>query len=59
MRPILSAEHLNPKALEAIKRMHPKVVQEAQDAIQKHEWVVIGMAQNPVSYTHLTLPTKA
>lgn len=48
MRKILNESKLTPKAQESIKQFHSTVVEEVEQAIQKNEWVIVGMAQNPV-----------
>lgn len=48
MRAILSEEKLNPLAKQAMETFHPGIVNEVQTAIQSNEWVIVGMAQNPV-----------
>lgn len=47
MRPQLDIAALTPPALAGMARFHPDVVAAAAQAIERHEWVVIGMAQNP------------
>ena len=47
MRTLLDATAMTPAAATAMVRYHADVVQHAQQAIQSHEWVVLGMAQNP------------
>ena len=48
MRPLLSSTAVTPAASAAMTGFHADVVLQAQQAIAAHEWVVIGMAQNPV-----------
>lgn len=48
MRKTLSETELTPGAQSAIVNFHPNAVDEAIEAIKNNEWVIIGMAQNPV-----------
>ncbi len=48
MRPILDEAKIDANALKAIENFHLSTVKEVQDAIKNHEWVVVGMKQNPV-----------
>lgn len=48
MRKILSSEKLHAGAKFAITEFHSDAVSEVEKAITGHEWVVVGMAQNPV-----------
>ena len=48
MRKILSDSELTPAASIAIESFHPEAVTEVIAAIAAHEWVVVGMKQNPV-----------
>jgi monothiol glutaredoxin len=48
MRKILSNEKIHTNALTAIEKFHPISVDEVEKAIASNEWVVVGMAQNPV-----------
>lgn len=48
MRKTLSESEMTPGALSAIVNFHPSVVEEVINAIKTHEWVIVGMAQNPV-----------
>jgi monothiol glutaredoxin len=48
MRTILSDQQLHPGARLAIEKFHPDIVGEVAAALVDHEWVVVGMAQNPV-----------
>ena len=47
MRALLDPSALTPAATAALARFHPATVQQAQQAILAHEWVIIGMAHNP------------
>lgn len=48
MRKILSTEKLHTRANSAITEFHSDIVAEVEKAIASNEWVVVGMAQNPV-----------
>lgn len=48
MRKILSESEMTPGALSAIVNYHPTVVDEIIKATKSNEWVIVGMAQNPV-----------
>jgi glutaredoxin-related protein len=48
MRNIISENHIEGRALKAIENFHPNVVAEVSNAIAEHEWVIVGMKQNPV-----------
>ena len=48
MRKILNETKVEPKAQESIKQFHSAIVEEVEQAIQKNEWVIVGMAQNPM-----------
>jgi glutaredoxin-related protein len=48
MRKILSDSKIHSGAQDAIAQFHPDVVDEVEAAIADHEWVIVGMAQNPV-----------
>lgn len=48
MRPLFPENKINPKALEAMSKFHPQMLEEVQKAIQTHDWVIVGMALNPV-----------
>ena len=47
-----------PKACNAIKRLEKKLDKLAQNLGQKLENLTALISKTPVSYTHLTLPTK-
>lgn len=47
MRSILEEEKIHPAIREKIEKHNVDIVREVQDAISSHEWVVVGMAQNP------------
>lgn len=47
MRSILGEEHIHPGIRERIERSHADVVGEVEKAIESHDVVVVGMAQNP------------
>lgn len=48
MRKILSESEITPGALEAMTNYHAATVDEVINAIKNNEWVIVGMAQNPV-----------
>lgn len=48
MRNILSQQKTHPDAAAAIQNYHSEIVTEIEKAIVSHEWVVVGMNQNPV-----------
>lgn len=48
MRKILSSEKIHTGATSAISAFHSDAVSEVEQAIASNEWVVVGMAQNPV-----------
>ena len=48
MRQVLPDNLIHNGAAQAIKSFHPDVVSEVEKAIKENEWVVVGMAQNPV-----------
>lgn len=47
MRSILDEEHIHPTIRDRIERSHADVVAEVKQAIDSHDVVVVGMAQNP------------
>lgn len=48
MRKILPDAKVHPEAQKAIAEFHTDVVTQIELAIAQHEWVIVGMAQNPV-----------
>ena len=46
-RPILDESHIHPAIQAQIATAHQDIVREVQQAIEKNELVVVGMAQNP------------
>lgn len=48
MRKILSSEKLHVNAQSAITEFHLDAVIEVEQAISSNEWVIVGMAHNPV-----------
>ncbi len=48
MRPHLAESKIEPKAIQKMKNFHAQTVKEVQEAIVKHEWVVVGMGINPL-----------
>ncbi|MBS1971253.1 MAG: glutaredoxin [Bdellovibrionales bacterium] len=48
MRNIMSENRIDSNALKAIEGFHTEIVAEVEKAIATHEWVIVGMAQNPV-----------
>lgn len=47
MRQILSASQIHPELLPQIEAYHSAIIEEIKDALDKHQVVVVGMAQNP------------
>ena len=47
MRPILAEDHIHPAIRARIEKHHAGVVDEVREAIERHDVVVVGMAQNP------------
>ncbi len=48
MRNTLNEKKIDSKALQAIESFHSEIVRTIEEAIQKNEWVVVGMKQNVV-----------
>jgi monothiol glutaredoxin len=48
MRNVLEQNKIESAALKAIEAFNSDVVQEVQQVIKEHEWVIVGMSQNPV-----------
>lgn len=48
MRKTLPLSQVHPEAINAMQDFHPQIVADVEAAIAKHEWVIVGMAQNPV-----------
>lgn len=48
MRPILSQDKVNADAAKVIAGFHAKIIADIETAIKTHEWVIVGMRQNPV-----------
>lgn len=48
MRKILPSEKMNSNVKTAMGNFHSNIVAEVEKAIETNEWVVVGMAQNPV-----------
>lgn len=46
-RPVLAEDRIHPAIRERIARNHADVVREVQEAIDRTDVVVVGMAQNP------------
>lgn len=46
-RPLLDESRLHPDIRERVAHHHADIVQEVQQAIERHPVVVVGMAQNP------------
>jgi monothiol glutaredoxin len=46
-RHILEEARIHPAARDAIAKNHPDIVEEVQRALDAHDIVVVGMAQNP------------
>jgi glutaredoxin-related protein len=47
-RHVLPEERIHPSIREKIATNHRDLVEEVEAALREHEWVVVGMAQNPV-----------
>ena len=47
-RHILPEDRVHPAAREKIAANHRDIVEEVEAALREHEWVIVGMAQNPV-----------
>ncbi len=47
MRKILTNDKVNIEALRAIENFNQSVILDVDSAVRNHEWVVVGMAQNP------------
>lgn len=48
MRNILAQEKVHVGAMSDIENFHADIVREVEQAIAINEWVIVGMAQNPV-----------
>lgn len=48
MRNILAQEKVHAGAMSDIENFHTDIVREVEQAIAINEWVIVGMAQNPV-----------
>lgn len=48
MKRVLSESKIHQKAQESMAKFHADVVDEVEKAVGAHEWVVVGMRQNPV-----------
>jgi glutaredoxin-related protein len=48
MRKTMEPARIHPEAAKSIANFHANVVQSIEKAISENEWVVVGMAQNPV-----------
>lgn len=48
MRKILPTDKIQKGAQTAINHFHADVVKEVEKAVTDHEWVIVGMRQNPV-----------
>lgn len=48
MRKTIPQQNVTPAAQSAIDSFHSGIVAEVEAAIQKNQWVIVGMAQNPV-----------
>lgn len=46
-RPVLEEAKVHPAIRDKVASYHAEIVKEVQDAIAKHDVVVVGMAQNP------------
>ncbi len=47
-RPILDEAHIHPAIREKVTNHHADIIREVQEAVAKHDVVVVGMAQNPM-----------
>lgn len=45
---MLNESKVSNLALESMKSFHPSIVSEVEQAVQAHEWVIVGMGQNPL-----------
>lgn len=48
MRKLLSTEKIHADATKKMMSFHTAAVDEVETAIKNHEWVIVGMRQNPV-----------
>jgi monothiol glutaredoxin len=48
MRKIFPDSKIHSEAQKAMAQFHPDIVNQIENAIAEHEWVIVGMAQNPV-----------
>ena len=48
MRKVLPEQKVHQAAQAAISQFHNSAVQDVEAAIQKNEWVIVGMGHNPV-----------
>ncbi len=48
MRNIINENQIEINAMRSIENFHPNIVVEVNKAISEHEWVIVGMRQNPV-----------
>ena len=48
MRQILSSDKIHLEALHAIENFNKSVILDVDSAIRNNDWVVVGMAQNPI-----------
>lgn len=48
MRKNLPTEKVTPTAAQAIENFFPAVITEIETATKNNEWLIVGMAQNPV-----------
>jgi len=48
MRPVLSEEKINPTIKGNVATYYNETLQEVLTAVNSNEWVIVGMAQNPV-----------
>jgi monothiol glutaredoxin len=47
-RHVLPLDRIHPAAQEKVAQNRRSTVEEAIAAVDKHEWVILGMAQNPI-----------
>ena len=48
MRKTIADEKIHKGAALVMSAYHPDVISEVEKAVASHEWVIVGMAQNPI-----------
>lgn len=48
MRPLLPNDRVHPNVQRCQENFHPGIVKEVDALAQQHEWLIVGMRQNPV-----------